>query len=385
VTSDNEQFTYVTGNDDAIPPSEVDPAPTGRKVTYPVAFAPGFRSSLIWSPGVPLHVTGIGGSFAGVTREAGNARIIGAERVPAYRLTSGIAEKRPTALRRATGQDPSDPQWTQLPTELPAAIGALARHITVNAGSRYEQVRDIVTYLRNHETYTQASPIPGNGEDAVYDFLFRDHEGFCEQFASAEAVLLRTLGVPTRVVTGLAYGDIQGRTRLFTAANAHAWDEVYYPGIGWSPSDPTLGATLAAAPTAHRALVSRLLSTLTGALPGGRTALGVMVAALLVGLVLAGRSLLRSRHGHPGRRSEPRRIGPVLAEFNRVAAHPRAPAPRAPAETAREYLGRVSAPGTLRAALEALERECYGATPPDEQATAEAVAALSAVVQSERS
>jgi transglutaminase-like putative cysteine protease len=92
--------------------------------------------------------------------------------------------------------------------------------------------------------------VPSAHEDSVDEFLFRSHEGFCEQFASAETVLLRSVGVPSRLVTGYAYGSTDaadpGR-RLFTDADAHAWVEVYYPGLDWSPSDPTAGSTLAPA------------------------------------------------------------------------------------------------------------------------------------------
>jgi hypothetical protein len=127
-------------------------------------------------------------------------------------------------------------------------------------------------------------------------------------------------------------------------------------------------------------LLDRIIGTLTTNLPGGRTALGVMIFALLVGAALAGRAALRSRTGRGVRRAGSGRVGPVLAEFNRLAGHPRAPAPRAPPETAREYLGRVVAPGSLDQAVATLEQECYGEHPPDEQSTAEAVAALAAVI-----
>jgi transglutaminase-like putative cysteine protease len=380
IANDNRQFTYVYGGASTLPPSPADPIPVGTKRTDPVTFAPGFHGSLIWSPGVPLQVTGIGGVLTGLARAPDNARLFGAEQVSAYRVTSAVADTSPRSLRNSVGADPSDPQWTQLPAELPAAVGQLARQITAHATNRYEQVRDIESYLRGHETYTQGSPVPGPGEDAVYDFLFRDHEGFCEQFASAEAVLLRTLDVPTRVVSGLAYGTAQGQTRLFTAANAHAWDEVYYPGIGWSPSDPTAGAQLAPAAASHRSLLDRIIGTLATNLPGGRTAVGVLIFALLVGAAIAGRAALQARTGRGMRRADSGRVGPVLAEFNRLAGHPRAPAPRAPPETAREYLGRVVAPGSLDQAVATLEQECYGEHPPDEQATVDAIAALAAVI-----
>ena len=133
--------------------------------------------------------------------------------------------------------------WTELPAELPAArVGARAPdhgeiHDPLRGGERPRGLpapeRDVLAEL----------PGPGPGQDAVADFLFRDHTGFCEQFASADAVMLRTLDVPARVVSGLAYGTPRRQRAAFTAADAHAWVEVYYPGIGWSPTDPTAGVT----------------------------------------------------------------------------------------------------------------------------------------------
>src|SRR6185503_12286547 len=108
-------------------------------------------------------------------------------------------------------------------------VSQLAHTVTAGATTRFQMVTDIERYLRSHEEYSLAAPLPPRGHDAVDYFLFHSHVGFCELFASAEAVMLRTLGIPVRLVSGLAYGAPNGTTRLYTAANAHAWDEVYYP------------------------------------------------------------------------------------------------------------------------------------------------------------
>jgi hypothetical protein len=190
--------------------------------------------------------------------------------------------------------------------------------------------------------------------------------------------MLRTLGVPARVVSGLAYGVRSGSTRLITAADAHAWVEVYYPGVGWSPMDPTVGVALAPPSVSHRSLFSRVMTAVEQALPGGRLALGVLSALLItlsVGLV----RLLRGGALRRQRRDGENPPGPVLAAFLRLSQDPRGPAPRAGQETAREYFGRVDLPSAARPALATLEQEMYGATPPDEDATGRAVAALDAL------
>ncbi|MGH3751259.1 MAG: transglutaminaseTgpA domain-containing protein [Pseudonocardiaceae bacterium] len=81
--------------------------------------------------------------------------------------------------------------------------------------------------------------VPGNSGDALVDFLFTGHRGYCEQFASAMAIMLRTLRVPARVAVGFTPGTFADGTRLITTEDAHAWVEVWFPGAGWLPFDPT--------------------------------------------------------------------------------------------------------------------------------------------------
>ncbi|MGH3830059.1 MAG: transglutaminaseTgpA domain-containing protein, partial [Pseudonocardiaceae bacterium] len=80
---------------------------------------------------------------------------------------------------------------------------------------------------------------PGNSGDALVDFLFTGRRGYCEQFASAMAIMLRTLGMPARVAIGFTPGTVTGNSRLITTDDAHAWVEAWFPGVGWLPFDPT--------------------------------------------------------------------------------------------------------------------------------------------------
>jgi transglutaminase-like putative cysteine protease len=79
----------------------------------------------------------------------------------------------------------------------------------------------------------------GSSGDALVDFLFTGHQGYCEQFASAMAIMLRTLQVPARVAVGFTSGTAAGGSRLITTEDAHAWVEAWFPGAGWLPFDPT--------------------------------------------------------------------------------------------------------------------------------------------------
>src|SRR5438445_13833159 len=77
--------------------------------------------------------------------------------------------------------------------------------------------------------------------DSLANFLFERKQGHCEYFASAMAVMLRTLHIPSRVVNGFRTGEFNDLTGNYVvrASNAHSWVEAYFPGYGWVSFDPT--------------------------------------------------------------------------------------------------------------------------------------------------
>ncbi|WP_254063412.1 DUF3488 and transglutaminase-like domain-containing protein [Rhodanobacter sp. L36] len=79
------------------------------------------------------------------------------------------------------------------------------------------------------------------GRDAMDDFLFETHEGFCEHYSSAFTILMRAAGIPARVVTGYqgGYWNALGNYLLVRNSDAHAWSEVWLAGRGWVRVDPT--------------------------------------------------------------------------------------------------------------------------------------------------
>jgi hypothetical protein len=80
------------------------------------------------------------------------------------------------------------------------------------------------------------------------NFLFERKQGHCEYFASSMAVMLRTLGIPSRVVNGFRTGEFNDLTSQYVvrASNAHSWVEAYFPNHGWVAFDPTPGASIPA-------------------------------------------------------------------------------------------------------------------------------------------
>lgn len=127
----------------------------------------------------------------------------------------------------------------QLPEKLPNQIKELAINITKNEPYFIKKVEKIKEYLEQNYKYNLFIK-ELEAEDAVYDFLFIKKEGYCEQFASAMAIMLRSIGIPSRLVVGYAPDKkdlLTGFINVY-ADDAHAWVEVLTP-YGWLPFDPS--------------------------------------------------------------------------------------------------------------------------------------------------
>ena len=161
-----------------------------------------------------------------------------------YEATSDISQASPGELRNAAYDYPSEVllNYLQLPRTDDRVI-ALAKQITASFDNNYDKAAAIERYLRTNFGYTLQLPrsVP---HDPVANFLFDRKQGHCEYFASAMAIMLRTLGIPSRVVNGFRTGEFNDLTSqyLVRASNAHSWVEAYFPGYGWISFDPTPAA-----------------------------------------------------------------------------------------------------------------------------------------------
>jgi protein-glutamine gamma-glutamyltransferase len=130
--------------------------------------------------------------------------------------------------------------YLQLPTPLDPRITELARKITASANNPYDKSVVLESYLRRNFRYTLT--LTGTpGRNPLAHFLFETRAGHCEYFASAMAVMLRTLGIPSREVNGFLPGEYNdlGGDYIVRASDAHSWVEAYFPGTGWITFDPT--------------------------------------------------------------------------------------------------------------------------------------------------
>lgn len=131
--------------------------------------------------------------------------------------------------------------YTQLPA-IDLRIGALAEEIVTNAKAqtRYQKAAAIERYLQNSFAYSL--DMKAGGSEPLADFLFNVRAGHCEYFSTAMAVMLRTQGIPTRVVNGFQRGQYNEMAGVYivTEKEAHSWVEVYFPSQdAWVTFDPT--------------------------------------------------------------------------------------------------------------------------------------------------
>jgi protein-glutamine gamma-glutamyltransferase len=135
--------------------------------------------------------------------------------------------------------------YAKPPTNLDPRVKELAREITRGKLTAYDKAKAIENYLRTEFAYNLDLK-PAMGEP-LSDFLFETREGHCEYFASAMAVMLRTLSIPARIVNGFQMGEYNDVSNLYTVreSDAHSWVEVYFPQSGaWVEFDPTPSAGL---------------------------------------------------------------------------------------------------------------------------------------------
>ena len=169
----------------------------------------------------------------------------------AYTVVSRPPAVDAAALRRADGNfhgtPPAIARRYAAPPVITPRVRDLAQQATASATTTYDKVIALEQWMARNTTYTLDIPPLPRGADPVDQFLFVDRRGFCEQIATSLAVMLRSLGVPTRVVAGYAPGLRNPFTGLFEvrASDAHLWTEVWFPGVGWQSFDPTAVVPLA--------------------------------------------------------------------------------------------------------------------------------------------
>jgi protein-glutamine gamma-glutamyltransferase len=225
----------------------VDPrvvaASAGRSIRYRVLMEP-VGTNVFFLAEKPRSLRG---NFRQVTTDAGGAvyNLDADHPINRYEAESQLPVIDSEELRLAPNTAPADlDKYLELPL-LDIRISKLAEDITAQAPSNYDKAVALEQYLSTHFGYTLQLPrtLP---QDPLANFLFERKTGHCEYFASSMAVMLRSLRIPSRIVTGFHGGEFNDLTGQYVvrASDAHSWVEAYFPGSGWISFDPTPAGSL---------------------------------------------------------------------------------------------------------------------------------------------
>ena len=293
-----------------------------------------------------------------------------------YSVVSYLPNLSPSVLRADDTLDrlPEFESSYSDPGPLSTRARSLALEVTQGSATQYDRVMALTTYLQRNYRYTLNLPPVPAGRDPVDWFLFDVKTGYCEQFATAETLMLRSLGIPARLATGYSTGDYDPilNQAVVREHDAHAWVEVWFAHHGWVPVDPTPGVSPLAATQfpQHWAAggIARLIPHLTVGAPvaalGSVGALALIPAAIAAALVLLiAYAWLRRRGWWRGRQ---RKAQPGESELLRLyeRVQRRLGHRRAPPETPLEYEMRMRAE-LLRELTDAVNEGVYAGRWPD--------------------
>ncbi|HEY0187175.1 MAG TPA: DUF3488 and transglutaminase-like domain-containing protein [Cellulomonas sp.] len=324
----------------------------------------------------------------------------GTDSSTSYTMVVQVPDLTADLLRAADGDLPEEVQtYLDVPeTERSADVQAVAEQITAGATTAYDQALALQTYFRSSAEFRyDTSVADAESDDAVWDFL-QSRRGYCVQFATSMTLMARMLGIPARLAVGFLPGELgTDGSYSVTGADAHAWPELYFTGVGWVRFEPTPAVQTGAPPAWSNPLTADTASaapseeatrpgtgssaTPTGtsttaaagasgsATGGGEHApvlLAVLGGLLLAALAGAAAVLLRRRRAPATLTPEAawQRLRTRLARAGIAWSDARTP--RQAADTVRTARGRPlseDAEQALSALVEAIERSRYAPEP----------------------
>lgn len=296
-TFDGQAWLHEEGGGPMAPDSIPTPAELANPSTPWIERADvsvvALESDLVLSPGTPLGVQGLSGAER---RPDGSmaSEVEPLERDSSYSVTAYVPDPGATRLRAASrSYPPALSAYTELtlplrprqaltpapvPTNQPVPlygsgmprgaieraidasayreVGELARRLAAGQPTAYDATKAIEAHLLDSYAYDEDPP-PRRFPLAA--FIGGDRAGYCQQFSGSMALMLRMLGIPSRVAAGFTPGERRPDDReLFevTDFDAHSWVEVYFNGIGWVPFDPTPSASPASSQSGGAGVVS---------------------------------------------------------------------------------------------------------------------------------
>ncbi|KTG08820.1 transglutaminase [Haloprofundus marisrubri] len=188
----------------------------------------------------PVELRGSPANDALVT-EQGTLRVGGSLREnESYTVVSELPQYTPEQLRRSGDDYPNDVsgRYLQLPDSTSDRLRERTANVTEGEENAYDKAVAIEEHLESTKEYSLTVEEPSG--DVADTFLFEMEAGYCTYYASTMAVMLRSEGIPARMVTGYTPGQrVSQNEWVVRGLNAHAWVEVYFPEVGWVQFDPT--------------------------------------------------------------------------------------------------------------------------------------------------
>lgn len=154
------------------------------------------------------------------------------------------------SLFRDSDTDSVAPKFLELPDQTPASIFTWARNVTAAGSTHYERATLLQRWFRSEFEYSLSRAPEGAGNQTLERFLEPGGRvGYCEQFASAMAVMARALDIPSRVAVGFLRPTRQpDGSWTYSTHDLHAWPELYFSQIGWVRFEPTPAGRAAGVP-----------------------------------------------------------------------------------------------------------------------------------------
>ncbi len=160
-----------------------------------------------------------------------------------YVVTTLLTQAPASWLQRASTSYPTwvTDRYLQLPEDIPDRVKQLAEEITADHETPYDKASAIESFLRSEIEYNEKIEAPPRDRDPVDYILFDLKQGYCDYYATSMAVMLRSVGVPSRIVSGYAQGhyDPDRQAYVVLLQDAHTWVEVFFPNYGWVEFEPT--------------------------------------------------------------------------------------------------------------------------------------------------
>ena len=203
--------------------------------------------SLLYAPSQPIWVSRAGSVVVTATETGDDVSAWFASPIlqggESYQVEAAINNPSGNKLQTAGTNYPTwvTEKYLQMPEDFSPRVHELAMQITEGAQTPYEQTTLITQYLRQQIEYSATVQKAPNGTDPLEWILFQYKKGYCVYYASTEVLMLRSLGIPARIAVGFAQGEYSAESNRYIVRklDAHAWPEVYFPGIGWVEFEPT--------------------------------------------------------------------------------------------------------------------------------------------------